>query len=50
MVVDDWEDVVARLRAAGHDVDERERYWGAARAFTRAPGGHLVELMAAPPA
>ena len=49
VVVDDWEGVIARLRAAGHEVEEHERYWGAARAFTHAPGGHLVELMAAPP-
>ena len=32
------------------EVDERPRHWGAARCFVRAPGGHRVELMAAPPA
>jgi len=32
------------------EVDERPRHWGAAPCFVRAPGGHRVELMAAPPA
>ena len=50
VVVDDWEGVVAHLRGEGYAVDERERHWGAARCFVRAPGGHRVELMAAPPA
>ena len=50
VVVDDWERVVAELRAEGYKVDERPRHWGAARCFVRAPGGHRVELMAAPPA
>ena len=49
VVVDDWDGVVAQLRGEGYDVDERERHWGAARCFVRAPGGHRVELMAAPP-
>jgi hypothetical protein len=38
------------LRAGGHEVEPRAEHWGAPRAFTRAPGGHRVELMAAPPA
>lgn len=41
---------VERLTAAGHEVVERNRYWGARRVFTRSPGGHRVELMSAPPA
>jgi catechol 2,3-dioxygenase-like lactoylglutathione lyase family enzyme len=49
VVVDDWEGAVARLREEGFEVDEGERAWGAARCFVRAPGGHRVELMAAPP-
>ena len=49
VVVDDWDGVVARLRAEGYEVNERPRHWGAARCFVRAPGGHRVELMAAPP-
>jgi hypothetical protein len=49
VVVDDYEATVERLRRAGHEVEERARHWGAARAFSRSPGGHRVELMAAPP-
>ena len=49
VVVEDWEGVVARLRDEGIEIDERPRHWGAARCFVRAPGGHRVELMAAPP-
>ena len=49
VVVADWEGVVARLRDEGFEVDERPQHWGAARCFVRAPGGHRVELMAAPP-
>ena len=49
VVVDDYDSTVERLREAGHEVEERTRHWGAARAFARAPGGHRVELMAAPP-
>ena len=37
------------IRDEGFEVDERPRHWGAARCFVRAPGGHRVELMAAPP-
>lgn len=39
-----------RLRAAGHEVDERARHWGAPRAFARTPAGHRVEVMAWGPA
>jgi len=49
VVVDDYEATLERVRDAGHDVEERARHWGAPRAFVRAPGGHRVELMAAPP-
>ena len=49
VVVDDWDAVVARLREEGYNVDERTRHWGATRCFVQAPGGHRVELMAAPP-
>src|SRR6185436_5969199 len=49
VVVDDWDGVVARLREEGFKVEEQTRYWGAGRCFVRAPGGHRVELMAAPP-
>jgi hypothetical protein len=40
---------VTRLEAAGFPVEPRPRHWGAARAFVRSPGGHRVEIMAAPP-
>jgi catechol 2,3-dioxygenase-like lactoylglutathione lyase family enzyme len=49
VVVDDYEATLESLREAGHKVEERPRHWGAARAFARAPGGHRVEVMAAPP-
>ncbi len=50
VVVDDYEETVDRLRAAGHEVEPRREHWGAKRAFARAPGGHRVELMERPPA
>src|SRR6266508_1700335 len=37
------------LREAGFQVDDTRQLWGADRAFAIAPGGHRVELMAAPP-
>ena len=49
VVLDDYDGTVGRLRAAGHEVDPRTQHWGAPRAFLRAPGGHRVEIMAAPP-
>jgi catechol 2,3-dioxygenase-like lactoylglutathione lyase family enzyme len=49
VVVDDYHDTLERLRAAGHDPEPRTEHWGVPRAFVRAPGGHRVELMAAPP-
>jgi hypothetical protein len=45
----DYDDTLARLRAAGHEVSEREQYWGSPRSFTSAPGGHRVEVMERPP-
>ena len=50
VVVDDFDATLAALRQAGLEPEERSRHWGAARAFVRTPAGHLVELMAAPPA
>ncbi len=38
-----------RLREAGFQVEDARQLWGADRAFAIAPGGHRVELMAAPP-
>jgi catechol 2,3-dioxygenase-like lactoylglutathione lyase family enzyme len=49
VVVDGYDATLARLREAGHEVEERPRHWGAPRAFARAPGGHRVELMESPP-
>ena len=49
VVVDDWPWVVQELQRAGFEPDERQRHWGAARAFVRDPTGHRVEVMAAPP-
>ena len=48
---EDWPAAKRFWQTVGfHEVDERDRHWGAARCFVRAPGGHRVELMAAPPA
>ena len=50
VVAEDFDGTLAALRGAGHEVQERARHWGGARAYTRTPAGHLVEVMAAPPA
>ena len=47
--ISDYDETLRRLRDAGYAVEDRPEHWGAARAFARAPGGHRVELMAAPP-
>ena len=49
VVVADFERTVARLREAGFETAPGGEHWGAPRAKAIAPGGHLVELMAAPP-
>jgi catechol 2,3-dioxygenase-like lactoylglutathione lyase family enzyme len=49
VVLEDYEGTLERLRAAGHEVEPRAEHWGAPRAFVRSPGGHRVEVMAAPP-
>jgi hypothetical protein len=49
VVAPDYDATVASLRAAGHEVTDRAQHWGAPRAFATAPGGHRVEVMAAPP-
>jgi catechol 2,3-dioxygenase-like lactoylglutathione lyase family enzyme len=49
VVVPDYDDTLAALRAAGHHVDDRSPHWGSPRAFAHAPGGHRVELMSHPP-
>ena len=49
VVVDDYEETIGALRNAGHEVEPRREHWGAPRGFVHAPGGHRVEVMAAPP-
>jgi hypothetical protein len=49
VVAPGYEATITALRAAGHEVADRARHWGAPRAFATAPGGHRVEVMAAPP-
>jgi catechol 2,3-dioxygenase-like lactoylglutathione lyase family enzyme len=49
VVVPDYEGVIARLLERGFEVERRREHWGEPRASTIAPGGHRVELMAAPP-
>jgi len=49
VVVEDFERTVERLRDAGFEVNPGSEHWGAPRAKAVAPGGHAVELMAAPP-
>jgi catechol 2,3-dioxygenase-like lactoylglutathione lyase family enzyme len=49
VVVDDFESTVGKVRAAGFEVEDGRKLWGASRAFAIAPGGHRVELMESPP-
>jgi catechol 2,3-dioxygenase-like lactoylglutathione lyase family enzyme len=49
VVVEAYDEVLERLRAAGYAPEPRAEHWGAPRAFVRAPGGHRVELMAVSP-
>jgi hypothetical protein len=49
IVVADFEPTVERLLEAGLEVTPGREHWGAPRAKAIAPGGHVVELMAAPP-
>lgn len=49
VVVPDFDRTVARLRNHGFEVEPKDEHWGAPRALAVAPGGHRVELMAAPP-
>jgi catechol 2,3-dioxygenase-like lactoylglutathione lyase family enzyme len=49
VVVPDHAEAKGRLRSAGFEVEDTRQLWGADRAFAIAPGGHRVELMAAPP-
>ena len=48
IVLDDYDAVVERLRAAGHTAEGRTEYWGAPRTKVESPTGHVVEVMAPP--
>jgi catechol 2,3-dioxygenase-like lactoylglutathione lyase family enzyme len=50
VVAPGYDATLAALRAAGHEVVDRNAHWGSPRAFATAPGGHRVELMQFPPA
>ncbi len=49
IVAADFEAAVAALRERDFEVEPRRQHWGEPRAKATAPGGHVVELMAAPP-
>lgn len=49
VVVDDFKETLAALRESGFELEPADEPWGAPRTKVRAPGGHLVELMSAPP-
>jgi catechol 2,3-dioxygenase-like lactoylglutathione lyase family enzyme len=49
IVADEFDATVERIRGGGFEVEEANELWGERRAFALAPGGHRVELMAAPP-
>ncbi|WP_372787744.1 VOC family protein [Paraconexibacter sp.] len=50
-VVAGWrfDEIVAALRAAGHEAAPRQEYWGSPRTQVVSPAGHRVEVMATPP-
>ncbi|HEY2334840.1 MAG TPA: VOC family protein [Solirubrobacterales bacterium] len=49
VVVAEFDATVAVLREHGFEVERRREHWGAPRAVAISPGGHRIELMAAPP-
>jgi catechol 2,3-dioxygenase-like lactoylglutathione lyase family enzyme len=49
VVVEDFDGSFARLGAAGFEVERAREHWRVPRAHAVAPGGHRVELIAAPP-
>ncbi len=50
VAVEDFEATFAALADAGLEPERHRELWGEPRAFVVLPGGHRVELMAAPPA
>jgi hypothetical protein len=49
VVVPNFDATVTRLREHGFETRSGREHWDAPRAHAVAPGGHRVELMAAPP-
>ncbi|HXR31972.1 MAG TPA: VOC family protein [Solirubrobacterales bacterium] len=49
VVAADFDAAVAELHERGFEVELRREHWGVPRAAAIAPGGHRIELMAAPP-
>jgi catechol 2,3-dioxygenase-like lactoylglutathione lyase family enzyme len=49
LVCPDYDETIAHLRAAGHNVDPRREHWGSPRSYVRDPAGNLIELMAFSP-
>ena len=49
IVAADFERTLGALAERGFEAERRREHWGAPRALVIAPGGHRVELMAAPP-
>jgi catechol 2,3-dioxygenase-like lactoylglutathione lyase family enzyme len=49
VVAPEFEETLAALRADGFEVERGREHWGEPRAKAISPGGHHVELMAAPP-
>jgi hypothetical protein len=49
IVLANFEETLARLHDRGFETRPGREHWGAPRAHAIAPGGHRVELMAAPP-
>lgn len=50
VVAPEFSTTITSLEAAGFSPEARTQHWGAERAYVRSPGGHLIELMAFPPA
>ncbi|MFN2612503.1 MAG: VOC family protein [Solirubrobacterales bacterium] len=49
VAVDDYDKAVAALEQAGIGYEHHQQLWGQPRGFVVIPGGHRVEVMAAPP-
>ena len=49
VVAPDFEASYTAIEEAGFEIERRGEHWGSPRAKANVPGGHVVELMAAPP-